>query len=150
MDDIFFEDVVPGSSIKAGPYVIPERELIDFAAKWDPLPIHIDKVFAERHGGLTASGTYLLAVKMLLVHSLPLRRSVIASFGYDEVRFHRPAHPGDALMLELTWVEKRSSQSKPDRGIVTLKFSLLNSADEVVLSQLDKVMMRLRNPGTGV
>ena len=27
------------------------RELIDFAAKWDPLPIHIDKTFAERHGG---------------------------------------------------------------------------------------------------
>jgi acyl dehydratase len=107
MDDIFFEDVVPGNSIKAGPYVIPEQELIDFAAKWDPLPIHIDKAFAERHGGLTASGTYLLAVKMLLVHSLPLRRSVMASFGYDEVRFHRPARPGDVLMLELTWVKKR-------------------------------------------
>jgi acyl dehydratase len=142
MDDIFFDDVVAGTAIRVGPYVIPEQELIDFGATWDPLPIHIDKAYAARHGGLTAPGTYLLAVKMRLIHLLPLRRSVIASFGYDEVRFHRPARPGDELMLELKWIEKRPSQSKPDRGIVTMRLSLLNAADEVILSHLDTVLMR--------
>src|SRR3954468_15878626 len=112
MEGIFFEDVVPGAAIEAGPYVIPEHELVAFASEWDPLPIHIDKTFAAEHGGLTAPGIYLLAVKMRLVHSLPLRQSVIASFGYDEVRFLRPARPGDSLMLELRWTEKRMSQSK--------------------------------------
>ena len=65
-----------------------------FGSAWDPLPIHVDKAFAMEHGGLTAPGIYLLAVKMRLVHSLPLREAVIASFGYDEVRFHRPAVRG--------------------------------------------------------
>jgi acyl dehydratase len=83
---------------------------------------------------------------MRLIHKLPLRRSVLASIGYDEVRFHRVAHVGDALMLELEWVEKRRSQSKFERGIVTMKFSLFNSASEIALSQLDTVLMRLRNP----
>jgi acyl dehydratase len=147
MDDIFFENVIAGDKIRTGPYVIPEAESVDFAATWDPLPIHIDKAFASEHGGLTASGTYLLAVKMRLIHQLPLRRSVLASIGYDEVRFHRVAHVGDSLMLELEWMEKRPSKSKPDRGIVTMKFSLFNSANEMVLSQLDTVLMRLRNPG---
>ncbi len=145
MVDIFFEDVVPGAAIKAGPYVIPEHELVAFASVWDPLPIHVDKAFAAQHGGLTAPGIYLLAIKMRLVHSLPLRRSVIASFGYDEVRFHRPARPGDALMLELKWTEKRVSQSKPDRGIVTGRYSLINASGEVVMTHLDTVLMRLRN-----
>jgi acyl dehydratase len=83
---------------------------------------------------------------MRLVHSLPLRQTVIASFGYDEVRFHRPARPGDALMLELKWTEKRLSQSKSDRGIVTGRYSLINAAGEVVMSHLDTVLMRLRRP----
>ena len=42
MDDIFYEDVSPGAVLRAGPYVIPEQELLDFAAAWDPLPIHVD------------------------------------------------------------------------------------------------------------
>src|SRR5881227_2708714 len=87
MDDIFFEDVIPGAVIHAGPYVIPEHELVSFAAAWDPLPIHVDKAFAAEHGGVTAPGIYLLAVKMRLVHWLPVQRSVIATVGYDEVRF---------------------------------------------------------------
>jgi acyl dehydratase len=146
MDDIFFEDVTPGTAIHAGPYVISEHELVSFAAAWDPLPIHVDKAFAVKHGGLTAPGIYLLAVKMRLVHSLPVQRSVIATVGYDEVRFHRPAHPGDELTLELEWTAKRRSRSKPDRGIVIGRYSLINAAGEAVMSHLDTVLMRLRSP----
>jgi acyl dehydratase len=135
-----------GAIIHAGPYVIPEHELVSFAATWDPLPIHVDKVFAEQHGGLTASGIYLLAIKMRLVHSLPVQRSVIATVGYDEVRFHRPARPGDQLGLELQWTAKRRSRSKPDRGIVTGRYSLINAAGELVMSHLDTVLMKLRSP----
>ena len=146
MDDIYFEDIVPGAVLRAGPYVIPEQELTAFAAQWDPLPMHVDKLFAERHGGLTAPGIYLLAIKLRLVHSLPLQNTVIASVGYDEVRFLRPVHVGEELMLELQWTGKRRSRSKPDRGIVTGRYSLLNAANEVVLSNLDTVLMRLRHP----
>ena len=147
MDDIFFEDVIPGATIRTQPYLLPEHELISFAAAWDPMPLHIDKAFASEHGGLTAPGIYLLAVKMRLVHSLPVQRSVIASLGYDEVRFHRPARPGDELTLELEWTAKRRSRSQSDRGIVTGRFSLSNAAGEVVMSHLDTVLMRLRHPG---
>jgi acyl dehydratase len=146
MDDIFYEDVNPGAVLRAGPYVIPEQELLDFAAAWDPLPIHVDKDYAARHGGITAPGVYLLAVKMRLIHRLSFRRTVIAGFGFDEVRFHRPAHPGDALTLELTWRDKRRSQSKPDRGIVSGHHALVDAAGEMVMSHLDTILMRLRNP----
>ena len=146
MPDIFFEDVIVGDAIRTLPYVLPEGELMSFAAAWDPMPLHIDKAFASEHGGLTAPGIYLLAVKMRLVHSLPVQRSVIASLGYDEVRFHRPARPGDELTLELEWTAKRRSRSQSDRGIVTGRFSLSNAAGEVVMSHLDTVLMRLRHP----
>ena len=146
MDDIYFEDVIPGTLLRAGPYVIPEQEVMTFAAAWDPLPIHIDKAYAASHGGLTSPGVYLLAVKLRLVHSLPFQKTVIASVGYDEVRFLKPVHPGEALSLELEWTGKRRSQSKPDRGIVTGRYSLIDGTGEVVLSHLDTILMRLRDP----
>jgi acyl dehydratase len=147
MDDIYFEDVMPGATLRAGPYLIPEQELMTFATAWDPLPMHVDKAYAAKHGGLTAPGIYLLAIKLRLVHTLPFQRTVIVSFGYDEVRFHRPAHPGDVLMLELKWTDKRRSRTKPDRGIVSGRYSLSNAAGEIVLSHLDTILMRLRDPG---
>jgi len=88
----------------------------------------------------------LLAIKMRLVHQLPFRRTVIAGVGFDEVRFHRPARPGDALTLELTWRDKRRSKSKPDRGIVSGDYALINAAGETVLSHIDTIFMRLRHP----
>jgi len=145
-DGIYFEDVVVGAVLHAGPYVIPEAELTAFAAAWDPLPMHVDKAYAAAHGGLTAPGLYLLAVKFRLVHTLPFQNSVIASIGYDELRFHRPARPGDALTLELTWTDKRRSRSKPDRGIVAGRYTLNNAQGEAVMSHLDTVLMRLRQP----
>ena len=108
--------------------------------------MHTDKAYAAQHGGLTAPGIYLLAVKLRLVHTLPLRNTVIASTGYDEVRFHRPARPGDALRLKVEWLDKRRSRSKPDRGIVSGRYSLINAAGEVVMSNIDTVLMRLRDP----
>jgi len=147
MDDIYFEDVTVGAVLHAGPYVIPEPEMMAFAAAWDPMPMHADKAYAAKHGGLTAPGTYLLAVKLKLVHSLPFRHTVIASVGYDEVRFHRPVHPGESVALTLEWTGKRRSKSKPDRGIVTGRYFLSNAAGEVVLSHLDTLIMRLRHPG---
>jgi acyl dehydratase len=145
MDDIYFEDVVVGEVLCAGPYVIPEQELVAFAKTWDPLPIHSDKAFAAAHGGLTAPAVYLFAIKMRLVHTLPLRRTVIAAIGYDEVRFLQPARPGDAVSLELTWTGKRLSRSKPDRGIVTGRYTLLNATGEAIMSHLDTILMRLRD-----
>ncbi len=65
MDDIYFEDVIVGAVLQAGPYVIPEQEMMAFAAAWDPLPMHVDRAYAAKHhGGLTAPGIYLLAVKL--------------------------------------------------------------------------------------
>jgi len=85
----------------------------------------------------------MLAIKQRLIHQLP-QQAVIASLGYDEVRFHRPLRPGDSVFLRQEWVECRLSQSKPDRGIVTLRFSLNNQDDETVMTHLDTILVKCR------
>ena len=85
-------------------------------------------------------------MKQRLIHQLP-EHAVIASFGYDEVRFHHPLRPGDEVHLRYEFVETRPSSSKPDRGIVTVRLSLVrNDDDEVVMSHLDTILVRRRVP----
>lgn len=128
------------------PTVVVDRdELVDFAERWDPLAIHVDGEVAAGHGGVTAPGLFVLAVKQRLVHQLP-EQAVIASFGYDEVRFHHPLRPGDEVHLRYELVATRPSASKPDRGIVTVRLSLVRSDGDVVMSHLDTILVRRRVP----
>ena len=116
-------------------------ELVKFAKIWDPLPFHVDEQAGiNAFGSLTAPGLYVLAVKQRLIHQLPSQK-IIASLGYDEVRFHVPLRPGDTVVLKQEWVSRRPSQSKPDRGIVVLKFSLINQHYETVMSHLDTIIV---------
>jgi acyl dehydratase len=133
---IFYEDMVPGERLLVAGEPVDGGELTRFAREWDPMPFHVD--------GSSAPGIYMLALKQRLIHRLP-KMAVLASFGYDEVRFHQPVRPGDRLSLRAEWVSRRESGSKPGAGIVSIRFSLLNHEDTVVLSHLDTVLVRKRD-----
>jgi acyl dehydratase len=139
----YFEDMTPGMAYTSPTITVEHDDMVAFAQRWDPLPIHLDTEVAASSGGPTAPGVYILAVKQQLVHQLPAH-AVIASFGYDEVRFQRPLRPGDTVHLRFEVTDARDSASKPDRGIVTIRLSLINQNDEVVLSHLDTVLVRRR------
>ena len=148
MPDLYFEDLDIGAVLTSETYAIAKDEMVAFARKWDPLPIHVDEEAARQspHGGLIGSGEYSMAVKQLLITRLGFGSGVIASIGYDELRYLRPVRPGDDLTLSVTCLDKRESRTKPDRGVVTLNVVLANQNGEAVLSYRDMVMMAKRGP----
>ena len=144
---MLYDDIEVGTTVRVGSYSVDADEIKSYARRWDPLPVHTDEAAAAQtmFGGLTASGSHTLAIRTLLMHRVPIQEGVIAAGGWDEIRFHRPVRPGDELWLEVTWTGKRRSESKRDRGIVTAAMKLLNQDDEVVLSQKNTIIMRVRN-----
>ncbi|MGH9287943.1 MAG: MaoC/PaaZ C-terminal domain-containing protein [Acidimicrobiales bacterium] len=143
---LYFEDIRPGDVMRSSTYTVEPDEMIAFARRWDPVPIHIDPAVADAQvGGLTASGSYVLAVKSRLLHDLP-PAAIIGSAGYDEVRFHEPLRPGDSVHAVLEWLDCRASSSKPDRGVVKLRISLVNQSEVTLMSHLDTLIVR-RRPG---
>jgi acyl dehydratase len=144
-----FDDLAPGEEGQHGPYVTALDEMVEFARRWDPLPIHVDVGGAgERvHGTLIASSIYTLAIKQRLITGTPWRDAVIGAMGHDEMRFPKPVRPGDALHLRWRVVSLRASQSKPDRGIAVFAMDMLNQDDVVVLHYLDTVMLARRAAG---
>ena len=141
---LYFEDIEPGQASRSSDHPVDRDEMVEFARCWDPVPIHIDPVVADAEvGGLTASGAYVLAVRSRLLHELPAV-AIIGSAGYDEVRFHEPLRPGDSVHVVLEWLECRPSSSKPDRGVVKLRISLVNQRDVTVMSHFDTLIVRRR------
>jgi acyl dehydratase len=54
----YFEDYPVGASFAGGPITVGEAEILDFARRYDPQPMHVDKDWARNgpFGGLIASG----------------------------------------------------------------------------------------------
>jgi acyl dehydratase len=129
------EDHVPGSVYRFGSIRVEEKEIVDYAKRYDPQVFHVDPEAAGRgpFGGLVASGwhTASLAMRLLVDHWLS-RMANLGSPGIDELRWLKPVRPGDTLSVRLTIMEARRSQSKPDRGVVRGLVEVLNESGEVV------------------
>jgi acyl dehydratase len=150
--DRHFEDFVPGASSRFGPIHIDEAEVIEFARRYDPQPIHIDPAAAALgpFGGLIASGWHTVSLVMrVLVENYLARGAALASPGVDELRWLKPVRPGDVLHVRVTVLDANRSRSKPDRGLVRTSIEAVNQRDEVVLSMIAMNLFRCRHPAAG-
>ncbi|WP_242903081.1 MaoC family dehydratase [Actinomadura terrae] len=134
--DRYFEDYEPGATYEYGYVSVTESDILEFARRFDPQPIHIDTGYAETgpFQGIIASGWHTSSIMMRLfaVHFLSSVAS-LASPGVDELRWPAPVRPGDELRMRVTIIEARPSRSKPNRGLVRTRVELLNQDDRVVL-----------------
>ena len=142
----YFEEVYVGEMESAGPYHVNKDEMVAFARKWDPFPFHLDDAAGRKsiYGELIASGEYTMAVKQTLSHRIGKNEALICSVGYDELRYLRPVKAGDRLTLSMECIDKQSSLSKPDRGIVKYRVTLTNQEDDPVLSYIDIILLAKR------
>ena len=133
----FFEDYQKDTVIEMGPVYVEEDELIEFALRYDPQPMHIDPEAAKAgpYKGLIASGWQTCALVMgELVKNYFSPTSSLGSPGIDELQWLKPVRPGDRLTVRATILETKLSRSKPDRGLVRTLVEALNQQQEKVVS----------------
>ena len=143
----YFEDYEPGAVYEYGHIEITEPEILEFATRFDPQPIHVDPEFAATgpFHGLIASGFHTSGIFMRLFADHYLSRvASLASPGLEELRWPAPVRPGDRLRLRTTTLETRPSRSKPDRGLVRTQGELFNQDDQLVLSLTALNLLRRR------
>src|SRR5215211_9184201 len=123
MKEHYFDDLKVGDRFKSEPLGVTEKELIEFAHKFDPQMFHLSRRRAERSifKGLIASGWHTAAVSMrLFVQTLNFAEGAIG-LGVDELRWPNAVRPGDVLTVETETLEFRASQSRPGHGIIRLR-----------------------------
>ena len=149
MTDRYFEDFEIGDRFASRGITVTESGIIDFAMRYDPQPFHIDIEAAKEsnYGGLIASGFHTLTLGFRMVLETGVFRACsMGSPGFDELRWLRPVRPGTTLHTEFEIVEKTPSRSKPDRGIMRVKFWIKNQDGEDVITFTSMHLTR-RRPG---
>ena len=133
----FFEDYQKDNVIEMGPIYVEEDELIEFALRYDPQPMHVNPEAAKTgpYKGLIASGWHTCALVMgELVKNYFSPCSSLGSPGIDKLQWLKPVRPGDKLTVRATILETKLSRSKPDRGLVFTMVEAFNQQKEKVVS----------------
>src|SRR5207302_3174156 len=147
MKEHYFDDLKAGDRFKSEPLDVTEKQVIEFAHKFDPQMFHLNRKAAERtlFKGLIASGWHTAAITMrLFVQTLNFAAGAIG-LGVDELRWPNAVRPGDLLTVETEIVDLRESRSKPSHGIVRIRNVTTNQRGEVVQTMFASALVLRRS-----
>lgn len=131
-----FAEFYAGQIISAGPTVVTQAEVLEYAQRFDPQWFHTDveKAKGGLFGELIASGWHTCAMAMRMIVDSALHDSEsFASPGLNYVKWPNPVRVGDALSLRATVLDVRRSESKPHLGILLWRWQLFNQGGAPVL-----------------
>ena len=120
----YYSDIRLHQKYRSREYPITEEGIISFAREWNPEPFHIDPEEARktRIGGIFAAGPHLIAICVKLTNEKRPRPASVAGLGWDELRFLKPARPGDRLIAERTGLPVRVAE---DPGTAVARGALI-------------------------
>jgi acyl dehydratase len=157
----FFEDIEVGQRSELGSFTFTAEAIKKFAVQFDPQRFHLDEEEGRKSlfGGLAASGWHVGSVCMKLLVADTQRRAKAAaargetvavwgpSPGFRELRWIRPVLAGDTISFASEVVEMRTSDSRPQWGIVQASNTGTKQHGEPVFSVLATAFVPRRGAG---
>ncbi len=116
-----------GAEFDFGTVVFSEEDIIEFAAKNDPLDFHINKESAKAHlfQELVASGQHAFHY-FYVRHWIPrFGKSVLCGLSVENWKFLKPIYAGQSVHCRLSILEITRHQGRNSIS-VTWKFEFLN------------------------
>jgi acyl dehydratase len=156
----FFEDIKIGQRREVGSFTFTADAIKRFAAQFDPQRFHLDEEEGRKSlfGGLAASGWHVASVCMKLMVADGKRQAKEAhargekvavwgpSPGFRELRWIKPVLAGDTVSFSSEVETLRTSETRPEWGIVQVRNTGTNQRGEVVFSFLATAFVPRRDP----
>lgn len=145
---LYFEDFVVGEEIKHSlSKTIFESDNNFFSLlTMNHHPVHTNADYAShnQHGKILVVGTLVFSLSVGM--TVPdVSGKAIANLDYENIKHLAPVFIGDTLYVRTKVLDKRESQSKPDRGIVYVETVASNQNGQDVLSFRRHVLIKKRN-----
>lgn len=98
-------------------------------------PLHIDANYAEstQFGRNVVVGNLVMDIAFGMSVE-DVSGKAIANLSIDAVRFHKPTFHGDTIYAETEVLSIKESESRTDRGVVTVETRATNQREELVMS----------------
>ena len=134
----YLDDLVIGPPAESGPYTVQLDEMLDFARRYDPQYFHTDPDAARASifGEVVASGLYTAVVWRRLDHEISGDVAWTCGISWKEVAWPRPMRATDVVRARVEYLSKRLSGSDPKRGVVEVRYALVNAREEPLFSCL--------------
>lgn len=143
----YFEDVKVGDIFTTQGRTVTETDLVNYVGLSGLFePLFIDREFVTKQ---SIFGRPMIPGPLTLIMSLGLEtltgfpHHVIAFLGLDQVRALKPVYINDTIHVDVEVVEKHEI-SKPDSGIMTIKYNTRNQTGELVFTCLLTRMVKRR------
>ncbi len=156
----YFEDITVGERAVLGRYTFTSEAIKAFARRFDPQAFHLDEGAAagSHFGALCASGWQTAAVWMRLMiehvrredEAMLKRGEAVAKLGpspgFRDLKWLKPVYVGDTISYSMEVVEARPSNSRPEWGLLTLRNTGVNQANEPVIAFVSVAFVERRKP----
>lgn len=138
---LYAQDLTVGQRFAFGSYPMEEAEIVEFATRYDPLYIHIDREAAAKgpFGGLIASGLHTMAVyQRLIAEAMWWKVAGIAGKRF-EIDLQRPVRPG---MVLTGYAEIEDIVMRPERNdaLMFLRAVVTDGAKTVLSLRLESLI----------
>jgi acyl dehydratase len=146
MARLYYEDLVLQERRESRSQVVEREEMLDFAKRYDPQYFHAQVEAARESvfGEVIASGIYTAALWRRLDHEISGDIAWICGVAWNETRWPVALRAGDAIRARATCLSKRPSESDPRRGIVEMRYQLLNQRDQIVFETVSINLVETR------
>jgi acyl dehydratase len=155
----FFEDIEIGRRRELGSFTFTAELIKKFAAEFDPQRFHLDEEEGRKSlfGGLAASGWHVGSVCMKLLVADGQRQAAEArargekvaiwgpSPGFRDLRWIKPVLAGDTIGYASEVESLRTSEKRPEWGILQARNTGTNQRGELAFSLLATAFVPRRN-----
>lgn len=147
--EVAFEDYFVGQEVRTAGRTIEMSDILAFAGlTGDHYRLHTDEEFAAttQFGTRIAHGplTYAIAIGQMALSNF-YGDAIVAMKECQELRARRPVFPGDTIHVEASVVGADPS-SRPETGILTVHYSVVNQKGEQVMTFRMVLLARRRTP----
>jgi acyl dehydratase len=158
----FFEDMQVGMRREVGSFTFTADAIKKFAKQFDPQRFHLDEEEGRKSlfGGLAASGWHVGSVCMKLlvtdvqhrIEEAVTRGEKVAvwgpSPGFRDLRWIKPVLAGDTISYASEVESLRTSEKRPEWGVMQARQTGTNQRGELVFSVLATAFVPRRNVGS--
>ena len=139
---MYFEEFTTGMQIKIEDVEITKKDMVDFAKKYDNLPLHTDEEYAKStiFGQLIAPGVMsFMSVWAKYLEELLAGKST-------KIEWVKPVFANDVLhgICTVSKLDKRNDKN----GLVVLSFDVFNQHDELVLKDTTEMIVKCKPADT--
>ena len=143
----YFDDLEVGMTINhsLGRTITEMDNVLFNALTMNNQPLHLNEDFSAKtqFGKRIVNGIFTLGVVIGITVNELTAGTIVANLGYESVEHPKPVFHGDTIYVETQVLEKRTSRTKPDRGIVKLKHLGKNQSGEVI-SEVERTVLFLK------